>query len=138
MKEEGSLLNVLFLSAISLIVLVAIGVTAKVYWYDKDYPVLTEASCNPETETCFYRSCFEEEDYCPPNQLEYYRQFLVSAKNFTSCYDNSCLIRCTEGSIECEERVCGESEEDECVGPLGNEEAETEILQEEPESQPTE
>lgn len=117
MKEQGSILNVLFLCAISLIVLASIGITAKEYWYDKEYPVLTEGACDPETETCFYRSCFEEEDYCPPNELEYYRQFVVSAKDFSTCSDNSCLTECVAGRITCEERRCGENEEDECVGP---------------------
>jgi hypothetical protein len=120
MKDVGSIYNVFFLSAISLTVLVAIGVTANKYWFDKEYPFLTEASCNPETENCFYRSCFEEGDYCPPNQFEHYRQFIVSAKDFPICLDNYCLEECITGVIACEERKCGEREEDECVGPTGS------------------
>lgn len=103
----------LFLAAIALSILAVISITAYSFLYLKNYDFVTEAECNPETETCFYRDC-SEEDACPPNSLESYRVFTTSALDFKTCLTNSCLRKCINGEIQCEEQICGESEEDVC------------------------
>lgn len=110
--------DVFFLFILGIAVLVSIGATAYKFLYINDYTVSLEAACDSVTETCFYRDCQDGETYCPPNELEYYRIFEVSARDFKQCADNSCLAECTNDSISCEEIVCGESEEDLCSEPI--------------------
>ena len=110
--------DVLFLIILGIAVLVSIGATAYKFLYINDYTVSLEAVCDSVTETCFYRNCQDGETYCPPNELEYYRIFEVSAHDFKQCADNSCLAEGTSSSIVCEEIVCGESEEDLCSEPI--------------------
>ncbi len=100
--------------AISLSVVAVILSTAYLFLVLKNYDFVVEASCDPAAEEgCFYRDCSTGE--CPPNELEYYRVFLVSAKDFDSCSDNSCLKECTEGSIRCEEVTCDAEAGDDCT-----------------------
>ncbi len=103
----------LFLATIALSIIAVIGITAYSFLYLKNYDFVTEAECDPATETCFYRDC-SEEDSCPPNGLENYRVFTTSALDFRTCLTNSCLRKCTTGEIACEELICGELEEDVC------------------------
>lgn len=102
-----------FLIIIGLMVVVVIGATGWRYLINEHYDFVVEASCDPSTETCFYRDCSTGE--CPPNELENYKVFTIEAKDFDSCEDNSCKRECEEGIIACEELVCGDSEEDECA-----------------------
>lgn len=102
-----------FFATISLLVVVAVCATAYLFLVKEDYAFVVEAPCDPAQNTCFTRDCSGGE--CPPNELEQYRVFAVSAHDFPVCADNSCLQECTSGAIECVEYVCGESEEDECT-----------------------
>ena len=104
----------LLLSLVLLLLVVTFAATAWPFLYDKQYVFLVEAECNPATETCFYRDCSNPDD-CPPNGLEEYKTYTVSANEFEMCTDNSCAAECASGVISCEEIVCGASEEDECA-----------------------
>lgn len=118
MERSGKvLLWVLFLS-----ILAVISATGYKFLIQKDYDFVVEASCDSNTETCFYRDCSTGD--CPPNGLEYYRVFLVNAADFESCSDNSCLKECEAGLFSCQEIMCGESEEDECSIPTAPSEEE--------------
>lgn len=61
------------------------------YIYAHDYSFIIEAPCNPEQTTCFVRDC---DDYCPPNELEIYTSYLISAGDYANCTDNSCANVC--------------------------------------------
>jgi len=111
MDRSGTLL----LSLILLLTVAVFGATAWLFFVDKQYDFYVEAACDPSTETCFYRDCSDEEVYCPPNGLQEYKVFYVSAHDFETCADNSCKNECESGSIPCEELMCGEAEEDECA-----------------------
>ena len=104
-----------FLSLFILSVIMVILGTFYNFFILKQYDFVVEAACDPETEECFYRDC-EEEDACPPNQLETYKIFTVPADRFGSCADNSCASLCQgdEASM-CIETVCGETEGNECA-----------------------
>ena len=102
-----------FLATISLFVVTAVIATAYIFLVREDYDFVIEAPCDPAEEICFYRDCSAEE--CPPNGLENYRVFSVSAKDFPKCSDNSCLPECTDGVIACTETVCSESDGDVCA-----------------------
>jgi len=94
----------------------AIGITGWMYFVQKDFPFVVEAACDPDAERCFYRACSDTSNTgdCPPNALEYYKIYTITAHDFGSCRDNSCAPECAAGSIECEQWECGESEEDIC------------------------
>ena len=101
-----------FFVIISLLVLGAIASTAYLFYYQKSYDFVVEAPCDPTVHTCFYRDCEFEE--CPPNGYDSYRILTMSASDFDTCADETCLAECSSGVIECSEIVCGESEEDVC------------------------
>lgn len=108
-REDG-----VFLGIIAALILVCLGVTAWLFLVKKDYHFIVEDQCDPATQVCYERDC-SEADVCPPNGLSTYRIFTVRAADFPTCFHNSCSIRCAEGSIECQEVTCGESEEDVCA-----------------------
>jgi hypothetical protein len=83
------------------------------FYYLRDYTFLVEASCDPQEQSCYIRSCTEEGE-CPPNGLEQFRMFEINASNFDKCSDNSCANECIVGSIECEEIPCDEDNGDTC------------------------
>lgn len=85
------------------------------YYISKNYDYLLEASCDPSFEKCFSRDCELSPDDCPPNGLSDYKQFIIKAYDFPKCKDNSCKSECEEGTISCEEIMCGELEEDICT-----------------------
>ncbi len=82
------------------------------YFLNKNYPFLIEAPCSQENENCFVRDCSSGE--CPPNELEYYKQYYISAADFEKCIDDSCADECSSEEIKCEQVVCGELPEDTC------------------------
>ena len=103
-----------FVTGIWLLVAVALGVTAKLYLFDKTYYFTVEASCDPASENCFNRDCSVDGD-CPPNNLADYKVFKVHAKDFYKCADNSCAPECMSGAISCVEVKCGDSADDSCA-----------------------
>lgn len=108
MERSGKI----FLSVISLSVATVILVTGYTFLIQKDYNFIVEAACEPSSEICFHRDCSSGE--CPPNELAYYKTFLISAGDFRKCSDNSCAQECASTAIRCEEIVCDESAGEEC------------------------
>lgn len=94
------------------IVLVVVATGYK-FLINKDYDFVVEAVCDPSVQTCFNRDCSEGD--CPPNELEDYRQFIISASDFSKCSDNSCLEECLSKAISCEEIMCDEGAGDICT-----------------------
>ena len=105
----------LFLTTVSLLIVATVLISANRFLIREDYDYFVEAPCDQRQTTCFIRDCSGED--CPSNGLDQYRIFAVSAVDFRSCTDNSCLPECEGGTIECAEIFCGESAEDECVNP---------------------
>lgn len=83
------------------------------YLLFKDYTFLIEAACDPEEQICYTRSC---EDYCPPNGLEVFTVYEISASNFDSCTDNSCasICRFEQTASLCTEIFCEPSDDVTC------------------------
>ncbi len=98
--------------------LIAIISSFYFFYFKKDYNFIVEASCNPETETCFYRDCTNPDD-CPPNNLSYYNEYTLKARDFKSCLNEDCTLACTTGVINCVKTECTESDisDGTCVGP---------------------
>ncbi len=91
------------------------------YFENKDFVMNLESPCDPQTESCFYRNCSEEE--CPPNQLEVYKYVDVPAWFFEKCSENSCFQECLDNTENCEFTYCDpESVEDTCWSPDSNNE----------------
>jgi len=114
-KEGGSKVLVI-LAVISFIL--TIGSSWYQYSYKKNYDYLVEAACDPTIENCFFRDCEASPDDCPPNQLSYYKEYLVKAYDFPSCTDGTCLEQCMSGSIQCKENLCSETEGAICSADL--------------------
>lgn len=74
---------------------------------------MVEAECDPSESICYYRDCSTGE--CPPNEFEYYQVFMVEAKDFENCSDETCGAECREGSIACEEIVCDPEMGEDCT-----------------------
>lgn len=88
--------------------------TYLIFFANKNYAFIVELPCDSGETSCFVRQC-DVEGECPPNELEQYRMFSVNAADFEQCTDNSCVPKCTEGLIECEEILCDESIGDVCT-----------------------
>ncbi len=99
------------LTTISVVLVLLTGYTK--YIYAEDYFFYVEAPCNSDSQTCFVRDC---DDYCPPNELEEYKTYLIKAEHFSNCTDNSCVNICEEGATSnlCEEIECNIDEGDDC------------------------
>lgn len=106
--------DTIFLIAIVSMVVLAIGSTFWLFYLQKNYLITTEASCNSEIQTCYARECSENEEDCPPNQLESYTIYTFKARDIDKCFESSCSKECQENLVECEEIVCGGNEDDSC------------------------
>lgn len=97
---------------------VAVAVIASGYKYfvAEDYSFFVEAPCDPVTHTCYIRDCEEEE--CPPNEFSLYRVFVVPARVFPFCSDNTCMNICDLRDEPCEEILCSPDAGATCEGPL--------------------
>lgn len=84
------------------------------YVYAKDYNFLVEAPCNPDEMSCYVRDC---NDYCPPNELEIYQTFLISASDYSSCTSNSCENVCENEATKnrCIPVLCEISDDNDCT-----------------------
>jgi len=82
--------------------------------YANDYQFRIEAPCDPETESCFVRDC---EEYCPPNGLEVFSVFEISAADYEKCTTNSCENVCQSvvGDELCLQVSCDEENGDDCT-----------------------
>lgn len=100
-KKRNVFLNVLFGC-----VLVAIGVSFYNFYFKKNYDFIVETPCDTESEICFYRDCENNPDICPPNELSYYNQFTIRARDFKYCKDENCKDACKSGEIKCVETMC--------------------------------
>lgn len=110
--------------------------TAYIFFVTNEHDYVIEASCDPETTTCFYRDC-SEEDACYEYQEEIYKLYSIDSDEFKKCGGLACAEQCLSGAIECLEIACDPEGEDECYtneyedGTEGELDAET---QEEPTS----
>ncbi len=100
---------------LSFIVLFAITYNFYNFYYLKNDFFTIETSCDAKTEKCFVRSCDDVE--CPPNEYTVYKMYLITARNFENCSDDSCANICTNNIDSCELIPCGDNPEDTCLGP---------------------
>src|ERR1035437_5572853 len=121
MPEENNKHNI-FLYILLAGVLIAIISSFYFFYFKKDYDFIVETKCNPETETCFYRDCTNPDD-CPPNNLSYYNEYTLRAKDFKACINEDCTLACTTGVINCVKTECTDTniEDGTCVVPPSQE-----------------
>ncbi|NQV88000.1 MAG: hypothetical protein HQ402_00400 [Parcubacteria group bacterium] len=96
----------ILLAVILLVALVAIGYTFYRYVIEEDYLITADASCDPETESCFYIPC--EDSDCSTN-IDYYKVVTKKAFNVSLCdpADSSCdALVCKSGEIDCTVTYC--------------------------------
>jgi len=109
MPEEGKREHNIFLHILLGGVFLAIVSSFYFFYYKKDYDFIVETKCNPESETCFYRDCTNPDD-CPPNNLSYYNEYTIKAKDFMTCENEDCSIACITGIIECVKTECADTD----------------------------
>lgn len=110
MSEERNNEHNIFLYILLAGVLIAIISSFYFFYFKKDYDFIVEIKCNPETETCFYRDCESSPDDCPPNNLSYYNEYTLKAKDFKACANEDCTEACVTGVIECVKNECTDSD----------------------------
>lgn len=79
------------------------------FYYGKKFNFIVETSCDKSKETCFYRDC-SIEGYCPPNNLSYYKTFIIEADDFNKCQNEDCTDFCQREMIKCEQVSCTEDD----------------------------
>lgn len=87
--------------------------TVQQFLVQKNYNFTLEAECDMAERSCFVRDCSSGE--CPPNELETYRIFEVTASDFNSCSQSDCLDECMSGVIQCIEVKCDSDAGDICT-----------------------
>jgi hypothetical protein len=114
-KSTSVKIYIAFIIALTLVVIFSAYAR---YIFAKDYYFLIEATCDPNIENCQIRDC---DDYCPPNELDIYKTYRMSAKYFDQCEDNSCSNICQVSTTSnlCELMLCDE-DESECSGDPNN------------------
>ena len=111
-------------------IFIAIASSFYFFYIKKDYDFFVETKCNPETETCFFRDCEGSPDICPPNNLSYYNQYTIKARDFKSCLNEDCTDVCNNKTIDCIKTECTEGDINEgiCLTPLVSNEIEEDNL----------
>ncbi len=110
--------------------LAVIAVNFYTLYFQKNYDFIVETACDPAAEECFARDC-SEEGACPPNELQYFKRYTISAKNFPMCEGEDCTSACETVMGACEQMMCEPDEEfgESCVF-LPSEESSLEIAPE--------
>lgn len=85
-----------------------------VYYISQEYDYMVEAYCDPTIDVCFERDCSAPEE-CPPNGLSIYKKYLIRARDFAKCTDNSCTNVCAEEQGICTPTICGANPTDSCT-----------------------
>ncbi len=113
-SRSNKILSILIQLFLIATIFLAIFVSWNKYYNQKNFEFVLEAPCDIDSEICYIRSCMNEGDYCPPNNLQAYRVLVINARDFDQCTNNSCLDECTSGQISCKEIICEESENVSC------------------------
>ncbi len=111
----------IFLYTLIVSILVVVVASFYSFYFKKNFDFIVETACNPETETCFFRDCEEDPEICPPNNLSYYNEYTISARDFDVCLNEDCIQACNTGVINCIKTDCTESDisEEICILPTG-------------------
>ncbi len=118
MPEEDKKTHNLFLYALLISCLAVIVISFYFFYYKKDYNFIVQTKCDNTKEKCFYRDCSVEGD-CPPNNLSYYKEYTIKAKDFNKCTNEDCTEACANEVINCVKTECSEDQliAGSCVAP---------------------
>jgi hypothetical protein len=118
MNEKDERKHNIFLYVLFGGVLIAVASSFYFFYFKKDYNFIIETKCNPEMETCFYRDCENSLDGCPPNNLSYYNQYTIKARDFNACENEDCTFACITRVINCIKIECTQEDINNrvCVG----------------------
>jgi hypothetical protein len=107
-----------FLLLFTFVAFLVIGFAFYNLFFQKNYDFIVETACDPSVEICFYRPCDIDENECYPNNLSYYKEYTIKARDFKYCENEDCGKVCREGTIECVESICSEQDLISCVEGL--------------------
>ncbi|MBP9715627.1 MAG: hypothetical protein KBD48_00335 [Candidatus Pacebacteria bacterium] len=126
MPEEEPKSHNVFLYILLISCAVVIATSFYFFYFKKDYNFIVETACDNTKETCFYRDCSIDGE-CPPNNLSYYNQYTIKARDFSACVNEDCTSAIQSGAVQGEKTECTEEDitNEVCVAP---EPAEEEIV----------
>ena len=81
-----------------ILLIASIGITFYKYIVKKDYIIMTQISCDPQIESCFYVPC--EGADCPA-EIDYYK--IINKKAFN-------IEICDSEALDCNPLVCQDAE----------------------------
>ncbi len=110
MPEEINNPKSKFLITLIISCILCISAMFYIFYYKQDFQFIVETSCDPTSQTCFYRDCSLLETECPPNNYSYYKSYNINAADFKYCSNEDCKNVCESGSIQCEENQCTEDD----------------------------
>lgn len=111
-ENKSTLSNRIFFIILALFILGSIGVTFYRIVIIKDYQIVSEVSCDPETEACFHYEpevCSMDDYGClsqPPEEPYDYKLISKKASSIYACEQTEEKLGCSE------ELSCLEGEED--------------------------
>jgi hypothetical protein len=114
-KKKSS--NVRLLTVFLLCIASVLVVNYRHFFVEKNYQYLVEAPCDSSQETCFVRDCAESPDECGVNTFSPYKEYYLSARDFSVCGTTACATECTMGEIACEPIECDATAGDSCESP---------------------
>jgi len=119
MKNEQKKLNIkskIFYIIFFLLIVISIGLTFVRYVVLKNYQILAETSCNPQTEKCFVKTCDPADDStCSVNEADrttYYKLISKNASSIYACENTvekigcSTELTCTQNEKNCSYTYC--------------------------------
>jgi len=96
--------NKIFFIILAVLVLASVGITFNKIVVNKDYQIVAETSCNPETEKCFEVTCDPAEDVTCPAEIDkrttYYKEISKKAASIAACEATVEKLGCN-GELTC-------------------------------------
>lgn len=117
-KEENK--NNFFIYMLLFSIITVVISSFYIFYIKNDYNFFIEVKCDSLNETCFFRDCENNKEICPPNNLSYYNQYIINAKDFEKCLHGDCFDACNSKIIKCLHIKCTDDDINNgiCLNPL--------------------
>jgi len=100
MEKKSKILIIVFF----LLLIGTVCFTLYKYAVKKDYLIYGFSPCDPVSESCFYYPCEEGDEFCNPDEIEYYKKVEKQASQINLCDTDS--EECNPLNCEIEEKDC--------------------------------
>lgn len=118
LSRQEKILERILMGLLLFVISVAIVTSYERFFIYQNFPVTTEAECDPAAESCFIYSCDPKLEECTGNPEEdtwYYKRITKQGNAFPRCVGEECSqISCAEGEPACEVGFCEPDGKEEC------------------------